>query len=326
MWKVKDIEIKNKIVFAPMAGISDIVYRNIIKDMNAGLIYTEMVSIMGIVYNNKKTVDMLKINEYERPISVQIFGSDIDGFVKASIYIEKNIKPDIIDINMGCPVPKVAGKSGAGSALLKDVDKIYDIVRAITDNIDTPVSVKIRAGWDKTSINCVEVAKRVEKAGASLICIHPRTRSEGFSGKSNWDLIRQVKENVNIPVIGNGDIKSIYDCKKMLEETKCDAVMIGRATLGNPWFIKECVEYVENGKVIEKPTDLDKLNMLLKHFDMLVSEYGDKKALLDIRSHALWYIKGIKENKEYKRRIMEIKTKKDFINLINEYKTFISNL
>ncbi len=320
MWKIGNVEIKNKIVFAPMAGVSDVVYRNIIKTMNPGLIYTEMVSIMGIVYDNKKTIDMLKITDEERPVSIQIFGSDVESFVKASKYIEENIKPDIIDINMGCPVPKVAGKSGGGSALLKEPKKIYKIVKSITDNINTPLTVKIRAGWDKSSINCVEVAKICEQAGASAICIHPRTKSEGFTGKSNWNLIKEVKQNVSIPVIGNGDIKTIYDAKRMLDETSCDAIMIGRETLGNPWFVNECVEYIEKGNVIPKPDAFIKLDMLENHFNMLIDEYGEKKALLNIRSHALWYMKGIKYNKEYKIKIMNIKSKEDFINLIKEYK------
>ncbi len=321
MWKIGNVEIKNRIVFAPMAGVSDIVYRKIIKKMNAGLIYTEMVSIMGIAYNNKKTIDMLKINNLERPISLQIFGSDIESFVSAAKYIEKNIKPDIIDINMGCPVPKVAGKSGGGSALLKTPDKVYEIIRAITSNIKTPVTVKIRAGWDKDNINAVQIAQLAEQAGASAICIHPRTKTQGFTGISDWSLIKDVKKNVSIPVIGNGDIKTIYDTKRMLDETKCDAIMIGRESLGNPWFINECVKYVENGKIIEKPDDKTKIKMIKSHFNLLIKEYGEKKALLLIRTHAIWYLKGISKMKPYKTQLVNCNTKKDFLELIdNLYK------
>ena len=271
MWKIGNVEIKNRIVFAPMAGISNIVFRSLIKEMGAGLIYSEMVSNMGIIYNSKNTIDMLEINEKERPISIQIFGSDKDSFVKAAKYVEEHAKPDIIDINMGCPVPKVAVKSQAGSGLLKNPEKIYEIVKAVVESTKTPITVKIRAGWNDNNINCVEVAKLIEKAGASAIAIHPRTREQGYSGKANWEYIKQIKEAVSIPVIGNGDIKTIYDAEKMLKETNCDAVMIGRNTIGNPWFIKECVEYIEHKKIIEQPTHKERVDMLKKHYNLLTN-------------------------------------------------------
>lgn len=323
MWKIQNIEIKNRIVFAPMAGVSDIAYRSIIKEMNPGLIYTEMVSNMGIVYNNQKTLDLLKINKEERPVSLQIFGSDIDSFVTSAKYIDKYIKPDIIDINMGCPVPKVAKKSQAGAALLKDPNKIYEIVKNVVDNVNRPVSVKIRAGWDENNINCVEVAKIIEKAGAACICLHARTRAQGYSGKANWELIKKVKENVTIPVIGNGDINTIYDAKEMLNKTNCDAVMIGRATLGNPWIIKECVEYIENGNILEKPTYIDKIEMIYKHFKLLKKYKSEKVALLEIRQHALWYLKGLKNNAIIKSKISTIKDETELLNILEEYKQYL---
>lgn len=319
MWKIGNLKINNRVVFAPMAGISNISYRKIIKEMGAGLIYSEMISNMGIVYNNQKTIDLLKINEEERPIAIQIFGSDIDSFVKAAEYVEENIHPDIIDINMGCPVPKVALKSQAGSALLKNPEKIYEIVKAVKDNTSTPISVKIRSGWDENHINAIEVGKLVEKAGASLIAIHARTRSQGYSGNADWNIIKKLKENVNIPVIGNGDIKTIEDAKKMLEETKCDAIMIGRASLGNPWFIKECVEYIENGNIIEKPTYEERLNMIKKHFQLLKENTSERQALLEIRTHALWYIKYLPNNKEYKNKLNQIKSEEELYKIIDEY-------
>lgn len=316
-WKIKDLEIKNRIVFAPMAGVSNISYRQIIKEMGAGLIYSEMISTLGIKYNGKKTIDLINFEETERPISIQIFGSDIESFVKAAKYIEENFHPDIIDINMGCPVPKVAIKSQAGSALLKDPDKIYEIVKNVVENTNTPITVKIRSGWDEKNINAVEVAKKIEKAGASAVAIHARTRSQGYSGKANWDIIKEVKASVNIPVIGNGDITTIYEAEKMLKETKCDAIMIGRATLGNPWFIKECVEYIENGKIINKPTDKEKIDMILHHYNLLKKYTNEKTALLEIRTHALWYLKGIPGTKEIKTKICQAKTEEEFLKIIN---------
>ena len=278
-----------------------------------------MISTMGIKYNSKKTLELLKINEEERPITIQIFGNDIETFVESAKYIEENIKPDIIDINMGCPVPKIALKNQAGSALLKNPQKIYEIVSSVVKNTITPITVKIRSGWDNEHINAIEVAKMCEKAGAKAICIHARTRSQGYTGKADWNIIKQVKENVNIPVIGNGDIKTIYDAKRMLEETKCDAIMIGRATLGNPWIIKECVEYIEHNKIIEKPNNEEKLKMIIKHYNLLKQNTNEKQALLEIRSHALWYIKGMNKSKEIKQKIMETKSETEFITIIKEY-------
>ena len=322
-WNIGNIKISNRIVFAPMAGVSNISYRQIIKEMGAGLMYSEMISSLGIKYNGKKTIELINFEQSQRPISIQIFGSDVDSFVTAAKYIESNFHPDIIDINMGCPVPKVAIKSQAGSALLKNPEKIYEIVKAVVDATNTPITVKIRSGWDNSSINAVEVAKQIERAKASAIAVHPRTRSDGYSGKANWDIIKKVKESVSIPVIGNGDVLTIYDAKKMLEETKCDAVMIGRATLGNPWIIKECIEYVENNKIISKPKDIDKINMILKHYNLLKKYTNEKTALLEIRTHALWYLKGIPKTKEYKSLICQAKTEKEFINIINEIKQII---
>lgn len=312
MWKIGNVEIKNRIIFAPMAGISNESFRKIIKSMNPGLVYSEMISNMGIIYNSKNTIDMLKINDYERPISIQIFGSDEDSFISAAKYIEKNIHPDIIDINMGCPVPKVALKSQAGSSLLKNPNKIYKIVSTVVNAVNIPVTVKIRAGWDKNSINCVDVAKMIEKAGASAIAIHPRTREQGYSGNADWSLIKDVKNAVNIPVIGNGDIKTIYDAKRMIDETGCDAVMIGRATIGNPWFIKECVEYVENNNIIDKPTYEERIDMLVHHYEILKQDTSPRKALLDIKTHALAYLKYIPNSKELKQEIALSKTEDEF--------------
>lgn len=326
MWKIGNVKIKNRIVFAPMAGISNESYRAIIKQMGAGLIYTEMVSTMGIIYNSKNTMDLLKINDNERPISIQIFGSDTNSFIKSAKFVEENYKPDIIDINMGCPVPKVAIKSQAGSGLLKNPEKIYEIVSSVVKTVNIPVTVKIRAGWDNETINCVEVAKMIEKAGASAIAIHPRTRVQGYSGKANWNLIKQVKEAVSIPIIGNGDITTIYEAKQMLEETHCDAIMIGRATLGNPWFIKECIEYIENNNIIKKPSFDERINMLIKHYQLLKENTGERKAILDIKTPALYYLKYIPKSKELKKELSLCKNEKDFILCLNKIKEHIKCL
>lgn len=322
-WKIGNVEIKNQVVFAPMAGVSNISYRQIIKEMGAGLIYSEMISTMGIVYNGKKTIDLINFSENERPISIQIFGSDLKSFVEAAKYIEENFHPDIIDINMGCPVPKVAIKSQAGSALLKDPNKIYEIVKAVVDNANTPITVKIRSGWDDKHINAVEVAKKIESAGASAIAIHARTRSQGYSGSANWNIIKEVKQSVKIPVIGNGDITTPELAKQMLNETGCDAIMIGRATLGNPWIIKEIVHYLDTNELLPKPTKIERIEMIKTHYNLLKKYSNTTHALLEIRTHALWYLKGIPGTKEIKTKICQAKTEEEFMNIIKELNVLV---
>ena len=325
-FNIGNVEVKNQIVLAPMAGISNTSYRKIIKEMGAGLIYAEMVSDKAIIYSNEKTFNLLKMSEEERPIAQQIFGSDIKSFVTAAKIIENKMKPDIIDINLGCPVPKVAIRAQAGSALLKDPDKIYQIVKAVVNAVNVPVTVKIRSGWDEKSINAVEVAQKCEKAGASAIAIHARTRSQGYSGKADWNIIKQVKENVSIPVIGNGDVTTPELAKKMLDETKCDAVMIGRGVLGNPWLIKECVEYLETGKYNDSITFLDKVEMMKKHYQLLIEDKNEKAALLEIRSHIIWYLKGMPKSKEIKNQICQSKTSEEMFNIIENYKKYLIDL
>ena len=317
MWQIGNVKINNRIVLAPMADISNTSYRKIIKDMGAGLIYAEMVSDKALVYNSKKTFDLLKYTDYERPLVQQIFGSDETSFVIAAKKIMEIMAPDIIDINIGCPVPKVALRAQAGSALLKDIKKIKKIVSSVVNAVNVPVTVKIRSGWDETNINAVEVAKACEEAGASAIAVHPRTRSQGYRGKADWNIIKEVKKNVSIPVIGNGDVLSCYDAKRMLDETHCDAVMIGRGVLGNPWLIKECIEYLANGKDPVIVPNKEKLEMLIKHFMYLKEDKSEKVALLEIRSHAMWYLKGIPNVKEIKSKIMNVKNSEELFTLIN---------
>lgn len=318
-WKIGNVKISNQVVLAPMAGICNSAYRQICKEMGCGLIYAEMVSDKAITYNNQKTIDMLYMTDMERPVSQQIFGSDKESFVEAAKYIDENMHPDIIDINMGCPVPKVAVRAQAGSALLKDPIKIYDIVSSVVASVSVPVTVKIRSGWDSKHINAVEVAKIVEKAGASAICVHPRTRSQGYSGKADWNIIKEVKQNVSIPVIGNGDIKCPEDAKRMIEETNCDAVMIGRGVLGNPWLIKNTVSYLDGGE-ITLPSINDRIDMCLKHLELLKSLKSEKVACLEIRNHISWYFKGISGANELKNKVYQTSNIHDIILLLNEFK------
>ena len=319
-FKIGNVEIKNRVILAPMAGVSNTSFRKIIKEMGAGLIYCEMVSDKAITYGAQKTLDLLKMDEMERPISQQIFGSDIESFVTAAKKIYELQHPDIIDINMGCPVPKVAIKNQAGSALLKNPKKIGEIVNAVVNSVPCPVTVKIRSGWDAEHINAVEVAKICEENGASAIAVHARTRAQGYSGQANWDIIKQVKEAVSIPVIGNGDVTSCYLAKKMLDETKCDAVMIGRGVLGNPWLIKECVDYLESG-IEPKPINYqDKIDMMKRHYELLKQDKGEISASLEIRTFILYYLKGIKGSKEIKNKICQTKSSEEIFKIIDEFK------
>ena len=320
MWKIGNVEIKNRVVLAPMAGVCNSAFRRIIKEMGAGLIYAEMVSDKAITYENKKTIDMLYMTDFERPIAQQIFGSDKESFVVASKFICDTMHPDIIDINMGCPVPKVAVHAQAGSALLKDIPKIKEIVKSVVETVNVPVTVKIRSGWDNNHINAVEVAKAVEEAGVSAICVHPRTRSQGYSGKADWNIIKEVKNAVKIPVIGNGDITSKEDAKRMLEETGCDAIMIGRGVLGNPWLVKEVVEYIENGNIVPKPTPKERVDMCLKHISYLREIKCDKLVVLESRNHIAWYLKGLTDSNEIKNKIFLTKDIDDIITILNDYK------
>ena len=318
-WKIGDVEINNQVVLAPMARICDSSFRTIAKSMGCGLIETEMVSDRGIIYDNTRTQDMLQMTDYERPISQQIFGSTAKTMSQASAYIYENMKPDIIDINMGCPVRKVAIKGQSGSALLKDPDKAYNIVSEVVDTVPLPVTVKIRSGWDSENINAVEIAKLVEDAGASAITVHPRTKEQSYCVDADWSIIKKVKDKVSIPVIGNGDIKTCYDAKNMLDETSCDAVMIGRATLGNPWLIKQCVEYLENGTIPQKVTKEERFEMIKKHTELLFERKPEKVAISKMRVHAAYYLKGLYRSVEIKPKLFKTKTKEELYDLIENY-------
>ena len=320
MFKIGNVEIKNNICLAPMAGFCNSAFRRLVKEMGAGLVFAEMVSDKAIYYGSEKTIDMLQMTDYERPLAQQIFGSDKESFIFAAKKVMEVMKPDIIDINMGCPVPKVAVKSQAGSALLKNPDKIKDIVEGVVNAVDVPVTVKIRSGWDNSSINAVEVAKIIEAAGASAITVHPRTRSQGYSGKADWSIIKQVKESVNIPVIGNGDIKSVEDAEKMIKETGCDAVMIGRAALSNPFIFKELDYFFRTGKKLDKIPDTEKIDIAIKHFNYLLEIKPEKVAVLEMRTISANYIKGMEGSTKIKQSIFQCKTKEELLKILEEYR------
>lgn len=325
-FKIGNVEIKNQVVLAPMAGITSTTFRRICKSMGAGLVVAEMVSDKALVYDSKKTYELLKMYEDERPISQQIFGGDADTMGEATKKVIEYMHPDIIDINMGCPVPKVAIKNNAGSNLLKDPERAYNIVKKVVEvasSYNIPVTVKIRSGWDESSINAVEIAKICEKAGASAITVHGRTRCQGYSGNADWNIIKDVVNSVNIPVIGNGDIKSCYDAKKILDETGCTAVMIGRGALGNPWLIKECVDYLENGTLPKNVSIKEKLDMMRYNVKELIKDKNETVGVLELRTELMYYLKGMPNTKDLKLKICKCGCEEELLNAIDEYEKSI---
>ena len=316
-WKIGNVKIDNQIVLAPMAGICDSSFRRIVKSMGCGLIETEMVSTRAIMHLNRKTREMLEMTDYERPIAQQIFGSDSESFKNASAYIFENMKPDILDINMGCPVTKVAVKSGAGSALLKNPEKVSEIIKTVVDTVPIPVTVKIRSGWNEN--NALEISKIVEESGASAITVHPRTRHQRYDVPADWSLIRQIKEEISIPVIGNGDIRTCYDAKAMIDFTNCDAVMIGRGVLGNPWIIKQSIDYIDYGIKPERISSKEKLDMFKKHANMIIENYEDKVLMHKLKTNAAYYMKNLHGIQEIKKKIFQTTTKEELFELLENY-------
>jgi len=318
MLKIGDIAIKNPVVLAPMAGVCNAAFRLTVKEFGAGLVCAEMVSDKAVINRNEKTMDMLYIDEQEKPLSLQIFGGSKETLVEAARYVAENTTADIIDINMGCPVPKIT-KCDAGARWLLDPNKIYEMVSAVTDAVDVPVTVKMRIGWDEEHIFAVENALAAERAGAKAVTVHGRTRVQMYEGKANWDIIKQVKQAVNIPVIGNGDVATPQDAKRMIDEIGVDGVMIGRAALGDPWMIYRTVRYLETGELMDPPTPGEKVDVCMLHCDRLMKLKGEHIALLEMRKHAAWYLKGLPGNAKVRNRINEITTRDQLEQVLLEY-------
>ncbi|MBN3491007.1 tRNA dihydrouridine synthase DusB [Acholeplasma equirhinis] len=317
-FKLGNYEVANKLILAPMAGVSNSPFRLLAREYGAGVVYAEMVSDKGIFFQNSKTLELLYMTEVEKPAAQQIFGSDLNTMVEAAMFIDQNSNCDFIDINMGCPVPKVAISAQAGASLMKDPQKIYDIVSAIKAKVSKPVTVKIRSGWDENSVNAVEVAKLIEKAGASAITVHARTRAQGYSGEPDLNVIKAVKEAVSIPVIGNGNIVDGPSALRMLEYTGCDAVMIGRAALGNPWVFREINAFL-NGTEAPKRRYSEVKELMVRHFDDLARLRGEHIACLEMRSHGPWYLKGLPGASEVRAKLARTQTRSEYMANLDAY-------
>lgn len=312
--KIGNVDFKGETILAPMAGVTDKAFRLICKSLDCGLVYTEMVSAKALSYNDKKTKEIMDIAPKERPTALQIFGSDPDNLGKIAYELNEH-NNDILDINFGCPAPKIV-KNGDGSKLLTNIELSRKIITNVVKNSDKPVTVKIRTGWDENSINAVEFSKMAESCKIDALAIHGRTRNQFYSGKADWDVIKEVKDNLEIPVIANGDVFSLKDAIKLKEKTNCDGIMIGRGARGNPWLFKKINKYFETGKIIKDPTLSQKLDVLEKQFDLMAKFKGKRTSLLQIRKHAGWYLKGIKNAAKLRNKVNHVESVKEFKKII----------
>jgi len=316
--KISNLEFENNVFLAPMAGVTDLPFRVICKEMGCGLVYSEMVSAKALCYNSEKTIEMLTISKKESPIAVQIFGNEPLSMAKCCEHFNDREDISIIDINMGCPVPKIV-RTGEGAALMKAPALAAEIVREVKKATSKPVTVKFRKGFDEYHVNAVEFAKILEDAGADAVAVHGRTREQMYEGKADWDIIRQVKEAVSIPVIGNGDVFTVLDAKKIIEITNCDAIMIARGSQGNPWIFKQIQQALSNEK-IDFPSEEEKIDLCIYHYKRAIEYFGEFKAIREMRKHIGWYVKGMKSSTELKNVINYVNTSEKVLEILLEYK------
>ncbi len=316
--RIGSLEFDAPVFLAPMAGVTDIAYRILAHDLGCPLCYAEMVSVQGIHYRNERTLSMLHTEPGERPIAIQLFGPEPEGVAEGAKYLEDLGTADIIDFNMGCPAPKIVN-NGEGSALMKDPKKAFAILKALRKAVKLPVTVKMRKGWDDAHVNAVEMAKMAEEAGVDAIAVHGRTREQFYSGRADWDIIAQVKDAVHVPVIANGDVRTIEDLEGIRRQTGCDGVMIGRAAQGNPWIFRQFTEYLRTGKRLPPPTMRERADMILRHLDLLLEFKGDYIGPREMRKHATWYTKGQVGGAELRNLFNRAETREDFVEILQRY-------